>query len=129
MFEKLELMQMAQASATHATLRQRTVSQNIANADTPGYSARDVAAFSDVFRTEAAEPMRATRAGHIGADGRVDVDAGLRRDPGTTSPNGNSVSLEEEMVKAVDVKRQHDLALTVYKTSLSILRSSLGGNA
>lgn len=129
MFEKLELMQMAQASATHATLRQRTVSQNIANADTPGYAARDVSAFSDVFRTEAAEPMRVTRAGHIGADGRVDVDAGLRRDPGTTSPNGNSVSLEDEMVKAVDVKRQHDLALTVYKTSLSILRSSLGGNS
>lgn len=129
MFEKLELMQMAQASATHATLRQRTVSQNIANADTPGYAARDVAPFAEVFDGEAAMPMRATRAGHLGGEGTVELATSQRADPGTTSPNGNSVSLEDEMVTAVDVKRQHDLALTVYKTSLSILRASLGGNA
>ena len=43
-----------------------------------------------------------------------------------TSPNGNSVSLEDEMVKGADIKRQHDLALTIYKTSLGLLRSSIG---
>ena len=45
---------------------------------------------------------------------------------GTMSPNGNSVSLEGEMVKAADVKREHDLALAIYGKSLAILRASLG---
>jgi flagellar basal-body rod protein FlgB len=42
------------------------------------------------------------------------------------SPNGNSVSLETEMVKAADTQREHDLALAVYGKSLDILRASLG---
>ena len=39
---------------------------------------------------------------------------------------GPTVSIEEEMLKAVEVTRQHDRALAIYKSSLSILRSSLG---
>jgi flagellar basal-body rod protein FlgB len=42
------------------------------------------------------------------------------------SPNGNSVSLETEMVKAVEVKRQHDQALAIYKSSMNVLRASIG---
>lgn len=49
MFNKIEVMQMAQAMATHAGLRQTAVSQNIANADTPGYKARDVAEFAATY--------------------------------------------------------------------------------
>ena len=45
---------------------------------------------------------------------------------GQTNPNGNGVSLEEQMLHAVDVKRQHDRALAIYKFSLGVLRSSIG---
>jgi flagellar basal-body rod protein FlgB len=46
--------------------------------------------------------------------------------PGAASPNGNSVSLEAEMVKAVDVKQQHDMALSIYRSVSEIIRASLG---
>ena len=45
---------------------------------------------------------------------------------GEASPNGNTVSLEQEMVRGTQAKSNHDLALTVYKTSLDIIRTSLG---
>lgn len=126
MFEKLEILQMAQSMATQAALRQNAVATNIANADTPGYRAREVASFADTYETEHGNPMRATRAGHISAAGSYRVEVAADRNATSESPDGNTVSLEEEMVKSVEVKRQHDLALAVYKSSLGILRSSLG---
>lgn len=126
MFEKLEILQMAQSMATQAALRQNTVAANIANADTPGYRARDVASFADTYATEHDFGMRATRAGHIASAGSYRVAAAQDNAATNESPDGNTVSLEDEMVKSVEVRRQHDLALAVYKSSLNILRSSLG---
>lgn len=126
MFEKIDVMQMAQAMARHAALRQNSVSQNIANADTPGYAARDVKPFAEVYEGGTSGAMKSTRARHLDAQGTFDAAPSERADPGVMSPNGNSVSLETEMVKAVEVKRQHDLALAIYKSSIGILRTSLG---
>ncbi len=71
--------------------------------------------------------MRATRAGHLGAEAWI--ASGFQKCPGRAgqaSPNGNTVSLETEMMKATEVRHQHDLALSVYPTSLNILRTALG---
>ncbi|MEZ5684464.1 MAG: FlgB family protein [Paracoccaceae bacterium] len=126
MFEKLEIFQMAQAMASHAAVRQGAINQNIANADTPGYRARDIASFAESYEAEGAAPMRATRAGHLEGGRAMHSELREREDISEMSPDGNSVSLEEEMVRAVDVKRQHDLALSIYKSSLNVMRTSLG---
>lgn len=125
MFQQPEIMRMAQAMASHAAQRQNAVAQNIANADTPGYAARDLAPFAETYAAEGMA-LRQTRAGHLDAGGSPAAGMIPREAPGNRSPNGNSVSLESEMVKSVEVKRQHDLALTLYKTSLGVLRTSLG---
>ena len=69
--------------------------------------------------------MTATRQRHLhgGSDAKswAEFDAISSGDP-----NGNGVSLEEEMLKSVEVKRQHDRALAIYKSSMNILRTSLG---
>ncbi|MBW6505393.1 MAG: FlgB family protein [Rhodobacteraceae bacterium] len=126
MFEKVAILQIAQAMASHAALRQSAISQNIANADTPGYAARDVAPFAETYAATSGGAMRANRPEHMAAQGNARATVSLRSENGSMSPNGNSVSLEDEMVKAVEVKRQHDLALAIYKTSLGVLRSGLG---
>ncbi|GGH58643.1 FlgB family protein [Frigidibacter albus] len=125
MFQQPEIMRMAQAMASHAAQRQNAVAQNVANADTPGYAARDLAPFAETYAAEGMA-LRQTRLGHLGTEGSPAAGLIPREGPGTRSPNGNSVSLETEMVKSVEVKRQHDLALTLYKTSLGVLRTSLG---
>ena len=125
MFDNLEMMRMASGLAKHASVRQATVAQNIANADTPDYLARDVVAFEELYESGTSEGIRATRAGHLNASDTVD---GLRllEVPGQSSPNGNTVSLETEMMRSAEVRHQHDMATSIYKTSLDILRTSLG---
>jgi len=126
-FERLEIFQMAYGLARHAAARQAIVARNVANADTPGYRARDLASFSETYARPAREVMlRTSRPGHLVAPDGVGPAAGARLTDDPVSPNGNSVSLESEMVRAAEIRRQHELALSVYSTSLNILRSSLG---
>lgn len=127
MLEKLEIFQMASALARHGEVRQSVIAQNIANADTPGYHARDIASFAESYENAAPGQMRATRAGHLLAapDGGYDPEARevYRRD--AESPNGNNVSIESEMFAAAQARSDHDRALAVYRSAMSILRTAI----
>lgn len=126
MLEKVEIFRMASGLATHAAARQSTIAENIANADTPGYRARDLTAFADSYEARS-EGLKSTRQGHLMAGERAAVDVAFneiyRKD--AASPNGNNVSLEGEMLTSAEVKSHHDRALAVYKSALSIMRSSI----
>ena len=128
MFEKLSIFAKANNLALHAAARQSVIAQNAANADTPGYRARDLPAFSETYKPHQVDQMRATRGSHFGGESMSAERAGAEPvyRPGAISPNGNSVSLETEMMMAAEAKRDHDMALAVYKSTLGIVRSSLG---
>ncbi|RPE64612.1 flagellar basal-body rod protein FlgB [Pacificibacter maritimus] len=127
MFQNLDIFQMASGLAKHASSRQEVIAKNIANADTPEYRAQDIASFQETYQgAQSQSSMKASRAGHLsGATPEntfiTQIDAA---DP--SSPNGNTVALETEMMKATEVRHQHDLAMSVYKSSMNILRTSLG---
>jgi len=126
MFEKLQIFQMAHAMAQHAGARQSVLARNIANADTPGYVARDIAPFAESYGSISDFAQRATRSGHISDNAGGFAVKARAAAAGATDPNGNSVALEQEMLKAVDAKRQHDRALAIYKSSLTVLRAATG---
>lgn len=126
MLETPYVMKLAQDLARYSGARQAQIAKNIANADTPGYRARDTSDFSDSYQqNKTGTEMRATRDGHLArpgfAGGIRTVDLG-----GEAAPNGNNVSIEEQMSLSTDARSKHDLALTVYRSSLDILRTSLG---
>ncbi len=126
MFEKLEIFRMAQAMASNASARQAVIAENVAQADTPGYKARDIASFSDSYQNQfGVDMMRATRPGHI-IERPDALIPKIVEGAGSESPNGNTVSLETEMVKAAEVRQQHETAIAIYKNALGILRTSLG---
>lgn len=126
MFDNLAVFRMAHAMAEHAGARQTVIARNMANADTPGYAARDIPSFQAVLGADrGAFGLRATRPTHLGAGGAQPFP--VRERPGAIpDPNGNSVSLETEMIHAADTMRQHNRALAVYRSSLDILRGALG---
>jgi flagellar basal-body rod protein FlgB len=127
MLEKIEILRLSAALAEHASARQAAIAGNIANADTPGYRARDVAGFEEYFQAGDAGAMQQTRPGHMAMDDHPGAPQVLERpDQKNLSPNGNGVSLENEIVAAAGVRRDHDLAIAVYGKSLDILRASLG---
>lgn len=123
MYGKLEIFQMAQGLAMHASARQAAIATNVANADTPGYRAQDIASFDQAY--EQGKSLRATRGGHLNVTSDAPLFQTIDR-PGPSSPNGNTVSLETEMMKATEVRHHHEMALSIYQTSLGILRTSLG---
>ncbi len=127
MLENMEVFRMAKGLATHAAARQAVIAQNVANADTPGYRARDLVSFGKAFEAQTSHQMRATRTGHVMLGERapssfrtIEADR-----PGAQSPNGNNVSLETEMMMAAQISGRHRLAMAVYRSSLSMLRSSI----
>ncbi len=129
MFSKLNVFQFAHAMATHAGKRQAVISGNVANADTPGYAARDLIPFRqlvDSAQSGRPDTMIASRNGHLNGQSASHFSASQMVASGQAGPNENSVSIETEMLKAADAKRQHDRALAIYKSSLNILRTSLG---
>ncbi|KAE9630778.1 FlgB family protein [Parasedimentitalea maritima] len=127
MFTELNVFKLANAMATHAGTRQALVSQNIANADTPGYHAKDIKPFSEVFDDDSQQgDMRASRHNHLNGSSGQGMDWTVSESGAGNDPNDNSVSIESEILKGVEVKRQHDKALAIYKSSMNVLRASLG---
>ena len=125
MFQNLDIFATAAALAKHAGQRQAIVAQNVANADTPGYTARDVPAFAELYSSShQTSSQKASRARHL--HGMVEGQrAPIIETPANGSPNGNQVSIETEMLKSVDAKRAHDRAIAIYKSGLSVLRSTI----
>ena len=119
-----DIMQLARQSALHAAARQGVISTNIANADTPGYRAKVLPDFGSVM--QGFEQLRTTRAGHLESQGMLVTQARPERAPDTQKPNGNTVSLEHQMMHAARARLDHDTALAVYASARNILRASLG---
>jgi flagellar basal-body rod protein FlgB len=120
---KVEVLNMARAMAAHAAARQVQIARNVANADTPGYRARQLPAFAEVWEGRG-QAMRATRAGHagFGSQTRLTAEAVATN----LSPNGNSVSVEAEMLAAAQVRQEHDWALAIHRTLSGSIRAALG---
>lgn len=122
MFDKLGLTQMAQSMASHAGARMGVIAQNVANADTPRYRAQDLGSFAEIYSGD--HEMRATRAGHYRSG--LGLEAKLIFADGEVAPNGNSVSLEQQMVKSAQARQDHEMALSVYRATSNVLRAALG---
>ena len=143
MSHDLTIMTMARGLARHSSTRQNLVAENIANADTVGYRARDLPTFAEVYegpggvvdaaRRLPAFDVFATRPGHTGYEVRKDQSTGLgfldiREEAWreADSPNGNSVSLEDQMVRGAQSKISHDMALGVMRKAGGLLRMAIG---
>ncbi len=125
MFESLNIFKTAHAMARHAGLQQSLIAQNMANSDTPAYSARSLPEFSQFINDESGTQLRATRLGHLGVF-ESSMSSQISRADTTKDPNGNSVSLETELLKSVEARRQHDRAMAIYRSGLKIIRASFG---
>ncbi|SDB54563.1 flagellar basal-body rod protein FlgB [Belnapia rosea] len=102
--------------------RQRVLAQNIANADTPGYSPRDLGDFRQSLL--GAFKLARTDGQHLGGGGA----ARSRPDRAATdrAPNGNAVSLDREAMKIADTDTAHALATGLYRRWVGLFRTALG---
>jgi flagellar basal-body rod protein FlgB len=105
--------------------RQQATASNIANIDTPGYRARDVAPFEAVLEHTALD-LTASNAAHLrleqAAIQTVDTAPGASWD---TSHSGNSVTLEAELLKVGENGRMQAFDTNLQRVFQRMLLSSL----
>jgi len=121
------LFDIASQQARWLSVRQKTVAENVSNANTPGFKASEVAPFEEVF-SDASLRMAATDPGHLGLD-PLAPDAVVAKDDGAweVTHSGNSVSLEKEMIKAGEVNRSYSLNTSIVKAFSQMLTASVKG--
>ena len=114
--------------------RQKVLADNIANADTPGYTPRDLNEIDfkrELNRTNVKSMrMDVSSARHIvprGVD-RSEVDFGTKKqkDMYETAPDGNSVVLEQQLMKVTETRMDYELMTNLYRKHMGMLRTALG---
>jgi flagellar basal-body rod protein FlgB len=122
----LPLLSQIKGRMTWLDERQRVVAQNVANSDTPGYAARDLKAptdFAAALRQAGPLQMVRTSASHIAPPNAPTARFTSSAAPDSeTTLDGNSVVVEEQMLKMAESRMAYDAAITLYTKSLQMMR-------
>lgn len=120
-----------QALAYHSD-RQKVLAENVANANTPGFTPSDIpmSQFERALSATQTAPSRVSLAvtddGHrAGARVAARAYSAQSAPDSETTINGNAVVLEEQMVKANENRMRFETALGLYQKSLTLIRMAV----
>lgn len=129
----IPLLGMLRERMSWLNARQETLSQNVANADAPGYLARDLKPlnFEEMMKKieggDGATALMTTDPRHINISANQATQFAGEDSPDTeASMTGNTVSLESEMIKVADTQAQYQAAANLYSKALSMMRTAIG---
>ena len=109
--------------------RLEVLAQNIANADTPHYKARDIdfkAVMSQAQQPETS--MTATSSGHYDMGQGIDADGMRFRTPFNTSFDGNTVEMSVEQAQYGKAAADYQATLNFLESRVSGIRKALRGD-
>jgi len=110
--------------------RARLLGSNLANADTPGYKARDIdfkAAMSQAEDARLAQPMAVTNSRHIRPEGYVFGAELMYRRPLQASLDGNTVETQVEMAEFTENSMRYLTSLQILSGRFNKMISALRG--
>jgi flagellar basal-body rod protein FlgB len=110
--------------------RQRLLSENVSNADTPKYRPHDLAPLK-LDRLQGGlttVSLAQTEPGHIAAasSGASGEFQSSRFSGYDVRPSGNAVNLEDEMIKVANNQMDYQAATTLYTRSLGLIKTAVG---
>lgn len=131
----MPLLAMLKQRMSWLSARQNVLAQNVANVDTPGYAARDLKPvnFADILKgattpSQFTGGMSVTDPRHISLTQSHASDYGDFASPDVeASPSGNSVSLEQEMIRVSDTQAEYQAASNLYAKAISMMKTAIGG--
>lgn len=128
----MTLFRMARQKMSWLGQRQAVLAQNIANANTPNYRSKELQKleFESEMRTLQPVRMEATSGRHL--NGTVTppeyrVNKERLKDVYEVNPDGNSVVMEEQLMKVSETQMQYQLATNLYQKHMKMFRMALGG--
>ena len=129
-FDGIDILSSLKTKLAWLNDRQAVLSRNIANASTPGYVPQDLT--SPDFSAALAEASRGgffatTNSRHLRSRSSSDGTARAVDKPGSqTSPDGNRVVVEEQMMRVAQTQMEYAEATGLYKKVFSLWRTALG---
>jgi flagellar basal-body rod protein FlgB len=121
------------ASLALRSERQRLLASNIANADTPGYLARDfdfATALREATGTRAAQGAATTQPGHIPLPTGARAEANLLyATPSQTSLDGNSVDMDRERAAFADNSVKYEATLRFINGHVRTMLDAIKGQS
>ncbi|MBB6122760.1 flagellar basal body protein [Sphingobium subterraneum] len=133
MADTLPIIDAIGAAMKHLGARQQVIAQNIANSDTPGFKAKDIAA------PDFAAFLGGDGGGHVTRP-VVHVSEGMQRlgarggsvamiadtDISETKPDGNTVTLEDQVMKMGQIQADFAALTSLYRKQIGMLKAALG---
>ena len=112
--------------------RQGLLAENVANAETPGYKGRDLKHYDFAERLSAVSSAglstSATQPMHFSVSGSEGAPGASRMANFEVTPEGNGITLEDEMMKVTTNMMDYQAATSLYQKSVRILRVAMGKN-
>jgi flagellar basal-body rod protein FlgB len=112
--------------------RMEVLAENLANADTPNYKARDIdfrAAMANAGGVDAPVKLATTNPGHLSTDPTTDVGAALKyRVPLAPSLDGNTVDAQQEQSAFADNTVRYQATLTFLSARFKGLLTAITGS-
>lgn len=137
--DQIPVFSVLRGTMSMLTARQKVLAENIANADTPGFTPRDVDKKSFQQMINSAQSGRRGHEVMTATDPRHFIEPGKSRGTGTarssirmidapnseTTMNGNSVVLEQQVSELANTRARYDMAIGLYQKSISLLRLAI----
>ncbi|MFO0389254.1 MAG: flagellar basal body rod protein FlgB [Alphaproteobacteria bacterium] len=133
-YSDISLLNVMKSKLGYLSARQSAIAQNVANADTPDYRARDIAEpdfkkMAMLAGSSSAQklPMHTTNANHMIVAGHVAAfEATERKNTYELNPDGNNVTIEEEMMKAAENQAEYTKVLNLYRKTVDMFKIAIG---
>jgi flagellar basal-body rod protein FlgB len=122
----LPLFDLAQRRLAWTDRRQEVLAQNIANLNTPNWQAKDLKPFAQALAGIAAPAMARTDPGHLAGTQDTGGQSLLTTQAGAREPDGNAVSLDDQLTKVADTATSQAIAASLYKKYMSMFSLALG---
>ncbi len=107
-----------------AGVRQEVISSNIANADTPGYKAKDVKFGNFV---EKAGRLMTTDPKHVSKGKGSEISANVTVEENPSWGDANNVELNVEVAKMTENSLLHNAAVTILAKKIKMFKAAIGG--
>ncbi len=129
---KIPIFQVLNRRLAWLTHRQQILAHNIANSNTPGYRPREAEPFAKVLTRVSQPPvLKVSDPRHV----TVARTAAARftevkqKEVYGTTPNGNAVSFEEQLMKVGQNAMDYRLATNLFAKHLAMIKSVVGGSS
>ena len=117
-----------------SSFKHKVLAQNLANLNTPGYKADDVEmpTTTEELNNNSSKnsrfALKRTSEKHLsGTSGRNGgYSAQKLKDPFEIKPNGNNVSMQQQIMKTSQNQTNYDIALQAYKSTNTLINAALG---